>query len=153
MLDDEVYDGLHVTDDAHVLAEAEFMLKDAAPGEPAKSIPQVWTLEKDGYRAFTSIPGLRLTTFSVPAYRALLFGIAWAGRREKIDEFCTGEETAALKIIACRPVTYGSLQASLTNASQESIWATFRIPAGKLDYLNWWQTSDRLGRFIHDLRR
>ena len=55
-------------------------------------------LEKDGYRAFTSIPGLRLTTFSVPAYRALLLrGIAWAGRREQVAEFCTPDETAALQ--------------------------------------------------------
>jgi type 1 glutamine amidotransferase len=97
-LDDEVYDGLHVIDEAHVLAEAEFLPKDPAAGDPVRSIPQVWTLEKDGYRAFTSIPGLRLTTFSVPAYRALLLrGIAWAGHRENVEEFCTSEESAALK--------------------------------------------------------
>jgi len=97
-LDDEVYDGLHVVPEAKVLAESEFTPPKSEPGAKPKSVPQVWALEKDGYRAFTSIPGLRLTTFSVPAYRALLLrGIAWAGRREQIAEFCTPDETAALQ--------------------------------------------------------
>jgi type 1 glutamine amidotransferase len=96
-LDDEVYDGLHVIPEAHVLADSEFSPKDAAP----KSIPQVWALEKGSYRAFTVIPGMRYTTFSVPSYRALLLrGIAWAGRREKVDEFCLPEELAALRGVA-----------------------------------------------------
>lgn len=97
-LDDEVYDELHVIPDAKVLAQAEFPAKDAKPGDKPRAVPQVWACEKDGYRAFTSIPGLRLTTFSVPAYRALLLrGIAWAGRREKVDELCSQEELQALK--------------------------------------------------------
>ena len=41
-LDDEVYDGLHVIPEAHVLAESEFTPKDAAP----KSVPQVWRLRR-----------------------------------------------------------------------------------------------------------
>ncbi len=97
-LDDEVYDGLHVVPEARVLAESEFLPPKSEPGAQPKTVPQVWALEKDGYRAFTSIPGLRLTTFSVPAYRALLLrGIARAGRREQIAEFCTPDETAALQ--------------------------------------------------------
>jgi uncharacterized protein len=96
-LDDEVYDGLHVIPEAHVLAESEFSPKDAVP----KSVPQVWALEKGGYRAFTVIPGMRFTTFSVPSYRGLLLrGIAWAGRREKVDEFCSPDELAALRGVA-----------------------------------------------------
>jgi type 1 glutamine amidotransferase len=97
-LDDEVYDGLHVLPEVHVLAESEFTPPNSKPDEPPRKVPQVWTLEKDGYRAFTSIPGLRLTTFSVPAYRALLLrGLAWAAHRENVDEFCTPEELAALR--------------------------------------------------------
>ena len=96
-LDDEVYDGLHVIPEAHVLAESEFSPKDAAP----KSVPQVWALEKGGSRAFTVIPGMRYTTFSLPSYRALLLrGIAWAGRHEKVDELCSPDELAALRGMA-----------------------------------------------------
>ena len=91
-LDDELYDGLHVIPEAHVLAESEFSPKDAVP----RSVPQVWALEKGGYREFTIIPRMRFTTFSVPSYRGLLLrGIAWAGRREKVDEFCSPDELAA----------------------------------------------------------
>jgi type 1 glutamine amidotransferase len=94
-LDDEVYDGLQVIPEAHVLAESEFSPKDAAP----KFVPQVWALEKDGYRAFTVIPGMRYTTFSVPSYRGLLLrGIAWAGRRENVDELCSPDDLAALRV-------------------------------------------------------
>jgi type 1 glutamine amidotransferase len=96
-LDDEVYDGVHVIPEAHVLAESEYSPKDSAP----KSVPQVWALEKGGYRAFTVIPGMRFTTFSIPSYRGLLLrGIAWAGRREKVDEFCSPDELAALRGVA-----------------------------------------------------
>jgi len=81
------YDGLPVLPEAKVLAESEFLPPKSEPGAKPKAVPQVWALEQAGYRAFTSIPGLRLTTFSVPAYRALLLrGIAWAGRREQIAE-------------------------------------------------------------------
>jgi type 1 glutamine amidotransferase len=96
-LDDEIFDRLHVLPEAHVLAHSEYVPKGAPAGE-TKSIPQIWTFEKDSYRAFTSIPGLRFATFSVPSYRALLLrGIAWAGHREQIDEFCTPEELAAVR--------------------------------------------------------
>ena len=37
-------------------------------------------------------------TFELPQYRAMLLrGIAWAGKRENIDEFCTPEELASLR--------------------------------------------------------
>src|SRR6185436_19070322 len=62
------------------------------------TIPQMWTLETNGYRAFTWIQGLRWKTFGVPRYRALLLrGIAWAGRQSDVNEFCTPEELAALR--------------------------------------------------------
>jgi len=99
-LDDEVYDGLHVIPEARVLAECEFPQKpvtaDTAPS--AKTIPQMWALEKDYYRAFTWIQGLRVKTFDVPQYRVLLLrGIAWAGKRTEANELCTPEELKALR--------------------------------------------------------
>ena len=98
-LDDEVYDGLHVIPEAHVLAECEFPLKAAAAdAAPLKTIPQMWALQKENYRAFTWIQGLRVKTFSIPQYRALLLrGIAWAGKRTEANELCNPEELKALK--------------------------------------------------------
>ena len=98
-LDDEVYDGLHVFPEALVLAECEFPVKPSAPdAAPSnKTIPQMWALEKNNHRAFTWIQGLRVQTFSVPQYRALLLrGLAWAGRQKDIDILCTKEELDSL---------------------------------------------------------
>jgi len=98
-LDDEVYDGLHTIPGALVLADAEFVLKSSVTDSTTsiKTIPQMWTLEKDNYRAFTWIQGLRLKTFDVPQYRALLLrGIAWTGRRQDINQYCTAAELAVL---------------------------------------------------------
>jgi cyclophilin family peptidyl-prolyl cis-trans isomerase len=97
---DEVYDGLHTVPEARVLADAEFVLQPSATNgaASAKTIPQMWTLETNGYRAFTWIQGLRSKTFDVPQYRALLLrGIAWVGRRSEVNEFCTSAELAALQ--------------------------------------------------------
>ena len=99
-LDDEVYDGLHTIPEARVLADAESVLKPSDTNGTAstKIIPQMWLLERDGYRAFTWIQGLRLKTFDVPQYRALLLrGIAWAGRRQDVNQFCTPVELALLQ--------------------------------------------------------
>jgi peptidyl-prolyl cis-trans isomerase A (cyclophilin A) len=99
-LDDEVYDGLHTIPEARVLADAEFVLKGAGSSATtsAKAIPQMWTLETNGSRAFTWIQGLRSETFDVPQYRALLLrGIAWAGRRQDVNQFCTPAELATLQ--------------------------------------------------------
>jgi uncharacterized protein len=73
--------------------------------------PQIWTYEgvsnNDGvkpldslagiggnyYRAFTCIPGHYYANFSRPNFRAVLLrGIAWAGKRENVDELCKPEE-------------------------------------------------------------
>jgi len=41
---------------------------------------------------------MRVKTFSVPQYRALLLrGIAWAGKREDINQLCNKEELEALR--------------------------------------------------------
>ncbi|MEY4484595.1 MAG: hypothetical protein RL693_2047, partial [Verrucomicrobiota bacterium] len=55
--------------------------------------PQIWTYEKENYRAFVSIPGHNYANFSRPNVRALLLrGIAWAGKQKDIDMFCKAEE-------------------------------------------------------------
>ena len=59
--------------------------------------PQMWTYEKDKYRAVVCIPGHLYDTFSMPNYRAILLrSIAWAGQRANVDEYCKREEIAAL---------------------------------------------------------
>jgi putative membrane-bound dehydrogenase-like protein len=71
--------------------------------------PQVWTYEgisNNGvakpvggpmagnyYRAFTCIPGHYYANFNRPNFRVLLLrGIAWAGKRENVDELCKSDE-------------------------------------------------------------
>ncbi|MFO1439655.1 MAG: PVC-type heme-binding CxxCH protein [Verrucomicrobiaceae bacterium] len=71
--------------------------------------PQVWTYERNGaipgpseggknapdttYRAFTCIPGHWYKNFSHNALRTMILrGIAWAGKRENIDELCKPAE-------------------------------------------------------------
>lgn len=59
--------------------------------------PQMWTFEKENYRAFVSLPGHEWKTFELPNYRAILLrGIAWAGKRDKVDELCSADELASL---------------------------------------------------------
>ncbi|MGV3661400.1 MAG: PVC-type heme-binding CxxCH protein [Prosthecobacter sp.] len=55
--------------------------------------PQMWTYEKDKYRSFTCIPGHYHKNFSHNGIRtAILRGIAWAGKRQNVDELCKAEE-------------------------------------------------------------
>lgn len=71
--------------------------------------PQVWTYERNGaipgpsdggknapgttYRAFTCIPGHWYKNFSHNGLRSMILrGIAWAGKRENVDELCKPEE-------------------------------------------------------------
>lgn len=71
--------------------------------------PQVWTYERNGgipgpseggknapdttYRAFTCIPGHWYKNFSHNALRTMILrGIAWAGKRQNIDELCKPSE-------------------------------------------------------------
>ncbi|HEY0455604.1 MAG TPA: PVC-type heme-binding CxxCH protein, partial [Verrucomicrobiae bacterium] len=92
---DEIYYDLDMAPDVHVLATSFHSVFVIAP--------QLWTYEKtwEGgskpYRAFVTIPGHEYTSFSTPQYRAILMrGIAWAGHRENVDEFCKQEELASL---------------------------------------------------------
>src|SRR5207245_765023 len=60
-------------------------------------VPQIWTYEKDNYRAFVSIPGHNYKSFELPHFRALLLrGIAWAGKRDA-DLLVSKEELASLR--------------------------------------------------------
>ena len=109
-MDDEIYYDMDVLPECRILAGAytpkpagarnDKAAKRAAEitkGGKEVSIydiqPQVWTYEKDSYRSFVSIPGHYYANFSRPNFRALLLrGIAWAGKRENVDELCKAEE-------------------------------------------------------------
>ena len=99
---DEVYNQMDVSPDVHVLA-VSFI-------DVFNIWPQVWKYEntweggKTPYRSFVSIPGHEYDVFNTPHYRALLLrGIAWAGKRSALDEFCTQEELASLRYPAGGP--------------------------------------------------
>jgi type 1 glutamine amidotransferase len=90
-MDDEIYYNLDMSPDVHVLATS-----DTGDGEP-KVQAQMWTYEKDAYRAFVCIPGHLYDTFERPDLRGILLrGIAWAGKIEDINSFCKSEEIKAL---------------------------------------------------------
>lgn len=90
-MDDEIYYPLRITEGIRSLADS-----DTGDGEPVRQT-QMWTYEKDDYRAFVCIPGHLHKTFDRPNIRALLLrGIAWAGKRGNLDEFCTPRELEAL---------------------------------------------------------
>ncbi|MEQ1861180.1 MAG: PVC-type heme-binding CxxCH protein, partial [Chthoniobacteraceae bacterium] len=103
-LDDEIYYDMDVKPEARVLAASYTPnVKDGkkqAEGGKAHIYdiqPQMWAYEKDGYRAFVSIPGHLFKTFALPQYRAVLLrGIAWAGKRTNLDEYVKREELDAL---------------------------------------------------------
>lgn len=112
-LDDEIYYDMDMLPEAKVLAaaytpnakdtggkgnkEAQERAAEAVAKHKGVNIydiqPQMWTYEKDNYRAFTCIPGHWYKNFSHDGIRtAILRGIAWAGKRENIDELCKPEE-------------------------------------------------------------
>ena len=109
-IDDEIYYDMDLSPDVRVLATAYTPNvregRQAAEGGRANIYdiqPQMWTYERtmEGgsvpYRAFVSIPGHLYTTFEKPHYRAILMrGLAWAGKRSNVDEFCTPEELSSL---------------------------------------------------------
>lgn len=103
-LDDEIYYDMDISPDVHVLATSYTPNvpagKKVAEGGKANIYdiqPQMWTYEKDNYRAFVTIPGHLYSTFEQPNYRALLLrGIAWAGKRQNVDEFCKPDEIDTL---------------------------------------------------------
>lgn len=99
---DEVYYDMDVSPDIGVLATSFHNVHIIAP--------QVWTYEKKWqdsttpYRAFVSLPGHEYDVFQTPHYRAILLrGIAWAGKRANVDEYCKSEEVASLRYPAGGP--------------------------------------------------
>ena len=86
--DDEMYYDLDLMPEAHILAGT--YNPDARNKHDGRNLPsvydvspQMWTYEKDNYRAFVSIPGHNYKSFDLPHYRAVLLrGIAWAGKRD-----------------------------------------------------------------------
>jgi putative membrane-bound dehydrogenase-like protein len=102
-LDDEIYYDMDLLPAARVLAMSYTPKvkegKKEAGGQPHiyDIQTQMWTYEKDKYRAFVSIPGHKFATFELPQYRTILLrGIAWAGKRDNLDEFVKKEELEAL---------------------------------------------------------
>ena len=92
---DEIYHDMDLAADIGVLATSFHNVHVIAP--------QLWTYEKTlaggakPYRAFVSLPGHEFDVFNSPQYRAVLMrGIAWAGKRANVDEFCRKDELAAL---------------------------------------------------------
>jgi len=93
---DEIYYDLDMASDVGVLATSFHNVHVIAP--------QIWTYEKtlvggaSPYRAFVSLPGHEFDVFNSPQYRVVLLrGIAWAGKRANVDEFCSKEELASLQ--------------------------------------------------------
>ena len=110
-LDDEIYYDMEIAPEARILATSYtpnvLAGKRVAEGNKPHIYdiqPQMWayerTLQKAGrapYRAFVTLPGHQFATFGKPQYRAILLrGIAWAGKRANLDEFCKPEEIEAL---------------------------------------------------------
>ncbi len=111
-IDDEIYYDMDLLPEARILAaaytpntpqvkggnkEAQARAAEAVAKRKGVNIydiqPQMWTYEKDKYRAFTCIPGHWYKNFSHVGLRtAILRGIAWAGKRENVDELCKPNE-------------------------------------------------------------
>ena len=108
-LEDELYYDLHMMPEARVLGvtytpsrpnNGRSGGRPAASGKPSvyDIQPQMWTYEKDDYRAFVSILGHKYASFNLPHLRAVVMrAIAWAGKRSNVDEFCLREELASLR--------------------------------------------------------
>lgn len=102
---DEIYTDLHLDPAARVLARGFHSVFDASP--------QTWIFEKGDYRSFVTIQGHEWTSFSHPAWRALLLrGIAWAGKRD-IDLLVSAEEKAAVRYPPGGPIEPSKAAAAL----------------------------------------
>jgi putative membrane-bound dehydrogenase-like protein len=87
---DEIYYDLHMMPEAKVLATSFHSVFVIAP--------QMWTYEKENYRSFVWLAGHEYESFDKPHVRALILrGIAWAGKRQNVDELCSKEELGSLK--------------------------------------------------------
>ncbi len=114
-IDDEIYYDMDLLPEAKILAaaytpntpqvkggnnEAQARAAEAVAKKKGVNIydiqPQVWTYEKDKYRSFTCIPGHWFKNFSHNGVRTMILrGIAWAGKRDNVDEFCKPNEMGA----------------------------------------------------------
>ena len=100
--DDEIYYDLHMMPEVKILAGSWTPDKRNTKGNRLMQhiydvSPQMWTYEKDGHRAFVSIPGHHYKSFNLPHYRAVLLrGIAWAGKRD-VNSLCKPNELASLR--------------------------------------------------------
>ncbi|HEX5222731.1 MAG TPA: PVC-type heme-binding CxxCH protein [Verrucomicrobiae bacterium] len=93
---DEIYYDMDLASDIGVLATSFHNVHIIAP--------QIWTYERTipgantPYHAFVSLPGHEYSSFNTPQYRTVLLrGIAWAGKRANVDEFCKPDELASLR--------------------------------------------------------
>lgn len=100
-LTDEVYYDMDIRPEAKILAAAYTpKAKDGSlPQGRVDAVniydiqPQIWTYEREHYRAFVSLPGHLYKNFSHNSIRTILLrGIAWAGKRTNVDELCKPEE-------------------------------------------------------------
>ncbi len=100
--DDEIYYDMHMMPEAKILATSwtpdKRNTKNGRLNQHIYDVsPQMWTYEKDGHRAFVSIPGHHYKSFNLPHLRSVILrGIAWAGRKE-INSLCRSEELASLR--------------------------------------------------------
>ncbi len=102
---DEIYTDLHLAPEAKVLVRGFHSIFEISP--------QAWIYEKGPYRAFVSIQGHEWSSFSHPAWRALVLrGIAWAGRRD-VDLLLAPEEKAALRYPPGGPMSPESAASAL----------------------------------------
>jgi len=106
-IEDEIYYDMELLPDIKILAAAytpnKTGARDAKKAEAStqggKQVsiydiqPQIWTYEKDAYRSVVFLPGHLYDNFSHNSIRTLLLrSIAWAGKRENVDELCKPEE-------------------------------------------------------------
>lgn len=106
---DEMYYQLDMDPKAKVLAAT--WTPDARANKNGRAFPHIydvapmiWTFENKKSRAYTNLLGHEYATFGLPHVRAaLLRGIAWAGRRENLDELCVKEELDSLRYPAGGP--------------------------------------------------
>ncbi len=100
--DDEIYYDLHMMPEAKILAGSWTPDKRNTKGNRLLQhiydvSPQMWTYEKDGHRAFVSIPGHHYKSFNLPHFRAVLLrAIAWTGKRY-VNSLCKQDELASLR--------------------------------------------------------
>ncbi|MFT4543242.1 MAG: putative membrane-bound dehydrogenase-like protein, partial [Planctomycetota bacterium] len=138
---DEIYWDLHLTEEAHVLAESFHSVFDVHP--------QMWVVEREHsagvpYRAFVSIQGHEYTSFSHLAWRAMLLrGIAWAGKRDA-ELLTTQDERAALRYPAGGPTMPSAADATFSGNEDFEVSLVASEPAVLNPISIDWDARDRM---------